>query len=70
MSKQVPWNKIILEEFIEQACLSKTEEMIMRTRVKGWSIKEQSHKLQWYLRSYTKYRCTTKCCGKFNYQHA
>lgn len=45
MSKQVPWNKIILEEFIELACLSNTEEMIMRTRVKGWSITEQSHKL-------------------------
>lgn len=45
MSKQVPWNKIILEEFIELACLSNTEEMIMRTRVKGWSITEQSNKL-------------------------
>ena len=45
MSKQVPWNKIILEEFIELACLSNTEEMIIRTRVKGWSITEQSHKL-------------------------
>lgn len=45
MSKQVPWNKIILEEFIELACLSETEEMIIRTRVKGWSIVEQSHKL-------------------------
>ena len=45
MSKQVPWNKIILEEFIELACLNNTEEMIMRTRVKGWSITEQSHKL-------------------------
>lgn len=39
MSKQVPWNKIILEEFIEQACLSKTEEMIMRTRVFAYFAK-------------------------------
>ena len=35
----------LVEEFIEQACLSKTEEMIIRTRVKGWSITEQSQKL-------------------------
>lgn len=37
MSHQVPWNKFILEEFISIACLTKDEEMIMRTRVAGWS---------------------------------
>lgn len=42
MTKQVPWNKIILEEFIRLACLTKTEEMIMRTRVEGWTITKQS----------------------------
>ena len=45
MSKQVPWNKIILETFIEDAMLTKDEEMIMRTRVAGWSRVEQSMKL-------------------------
>lgn len=42
MAKQVPWNKLILEEFIKEACLSKEEEMIMRTRVAGWSRTKQS----------------------------
>lgn len=45
MSKQVPWNKIILEEFIDIGGLTKDEEMIIRTRVAGWSITEQSIKL-------------------------
>lgn len=44
-AKQVPWNKIILEEFISLASLSKDEEMIMRTRVAGWTRIEQSMKL-------------------------
>ncbi len=42
MSKQVPWNKIILEEFIELAMLSSDEEHIMRTRIAGWSITKQA----------------------------
>lgn len=45
LSKQVPWNKIILETFIAEACLTKEEEMIIRTRVAGWSRTEQSIKL-------------------------
>lgn len=43
MTHQVPWNKIILEEFIRIGCLSETEEMIMRTRVQGWTITKQSY---------------------------
>lgn len=42
MSKQVPWNKVILETFIEDAILTKEEEMIMRTRVAGWSRVKQA----------------------------
>lgn len=42
MSKQVPWSKVILEAFIEDALLSKEEEMIMRTRIAGWSRQKQS----------------------------
>lgn len=45
MSNQVPWNKVIVEEFIEQAMLSETEEMILRTRVRGWTRIQQSEKL-------------------------
>ena len=45
MSKQVPWNKIILETFIDEACLTKDEEIIIRTRVAGWSRTKQSMEL-------------------------
>lgn len=45
MSHQVPWNKFILEEFINTACLTKDEEMIMRTRVAGWSRTKQAMEL-------------------------
>lgn len=44
MAHEVPWNKIILEEFIEQAILTKEEEEIIRTRVAGWTRVEQSMK--------------------------
>lgn len=43
MTKQVPWNKIILNEFIELACLNEIEEKIMRTRVEGWTISKQAY---------------------------
>ena len=42
MSKQVPWNKYIVERFVELAMLTKDEEMILRTRVAGWSRVKQS----------------------------
>lgn len=45
MSQQVPWNKIILEEFIAQAALTDDEEWVMRTRVAGWSRTKQSMEL-------------------------
>lgn len=45
MSKQVPWNKIFLEEFIRLAALTEDEEAIMRTRVAGWTITKQSMEL-------------------------
>lgn len=45
MAHQVPWNKIILEEFIRLAILTKDEEAVMRTRVAGWTRVEQSMKL-------------------------
>ena len=45
MAHQVPWSKLILEEFIAQALLNEDEEMVMRTRVAGWSRLEQADKL-------------------------
>ena len=45
MSRQVIWSKIVLEEFISLANLTKTQEMIMRTRVAGWSRTKQSMEL-------------------------
>lgn len=45
MAQQVPWNKIILEEFIRLGSLTKDEEEVMRTRVAGWSRVKQSMEL-------------------------
>lgn len=45
MAHQVLWSKIILEEFIRLAALTRDEEEIIRTRVAGWTITEQSMKL-------------------------
>lgn len=45
LARQVNWNKIILETFIEEALLTKDEEMIIRTRVAGWSRTKQSIEL-------------------------
>lgn len=42
MAHQVPWNKIILERFIELGALTDIEEQIMRTRVAGWTITKQA----------------------------
>lgn len=45
MSHEVPWSKMIVERFCEDAILTKEEEMILRTRVAGWTRTEQSMKL-------------------------
>lgn len=45
MANQVPWNKFILETFISEALLTKDEEMVMRTRVAGWSRTRQADEL-------------------------
>lgn len=42
MAKQVLWNKPLLDEFSRLAGLSEEEQMIMETRMKGWSITRQS----------------------------
>ena len=45
MAHQVMWTKIIVEEFIRLACLTKEEEAVMRTRAAGHTITEQSIEL-------------------------
>lgn len=45
MSKQVPWNKIIVEHFVTLAMLTDDEEWVLRTRVAGMSIVQQSMEL-------------------------
>lgn len=45
MSKQVPWNKIIVETFIEEGMLSEEEQMILRTRAAGWTRTRQAMEL-------------------------
>lgn len=45
MSHQVRWNKVILEEFISLANLTEAEEIVIRTRVAGWSRLEQCERL-------------------------
>lgn len=45
MAKQVLWNKIIYDEFVRLGCLTPEEQDIMRTRMQGWTITEQSMKL-------------------------
>lgn len=54
MTKQVPWNKIILETFIADALLTKEEEKIIRTRVAGWSRQKQARELNMSLSSIDK----------------
>ena len=39
----VPWNRVILEEFISLAILSPEDEKILRTRAAGWSQTRQCH---------------------------
>lgn len=45
MSHQVKWNSAILEAFIKEACLTETEEVIIRTRVRGYTITQQAYML-------------------------
>lgn len=45
IKNQVPWTKSLLEEFIQEAMLTKEEEFLMRTRCAGWSQVKQAMKL-------------------------
>ena len=39
---KVPWNRVVLDEFVSLALLSEQEEKIIRTRAAGWSQIKQS----------------------------
>lgn len=65
MSKQVEWNKIVLEEFIAIGGLTKTEEQIMRTRVAGWTRVEQSMKFGMSIATID--RIISRCKKKYDY---
>ena len=45
MAHEVNWNKVVLEEFIKEACLTEREEMVLRTRVRGWSREKTAQNL-------------------------
>lgn len=42
---KVPWDKVILKEFLDLAFVTKEEEEILKTRIAGWSQVKQCHKL-------------------------
>ncbi len=41
---KIPWNRVILDEFVSLALLTPLEENIIRTRAAGWSQTKQCHK--------------------------
>lgn len=65
MSKQVPWNKIILETFLEESGINDRIELgddkakilseIMRTRCANWSIVKQSEEFNISVDTVNKY---------------
>lgn len=40
MAHQVLWTKLIVETFVDEACLSKTEERVLRMRASGYTNTE------------------------------
>lgn len=39
---KVPWNRVIVDEFVSLALLNEVDERIIRTRAAGWSQVKQS----------------------------
>lgn len=55
MAHEVKWTKLVLDEFIKEALLEGTiDEMIMRTRVKGWSREKQAQEFHMSIASIDK----------------
>ncbi len=42
MLLKISWTKTMLEKFIDEALLTKDEERVLRTRIAGWSVVQQS----------------------------
>lgn len=42
MSREVVWTKAVVDAFVDEACLSEEEELIIRSRAKGWTRTKQS----------------------------
>lgn len=42
MSREVVWTKAVVDAFVAEACLSDEEELIIRSRAKGWTRTKQS----------------------------
>lgn len=40
---KIPWNRVILDEYVSLALLTEEEEKIIRTRAAGWSQVKQCH---------------------------
>lgn len=70
MAHQVPWSRVILEEFVKEAMLTEEEEQIMRTRVAGWSRQKQAIKFNMSIQKVDKIiaRCKAKydICSQHN----
>lgn len=63
--RQVPWNKKVLETFIEVAYLSEFEEQVIRTRVeKSWTVKKQAR--EFHVSEVTVHRCIRKLKDRYD----
>lgn len=51
MAKEVEWSRIVLDEFISEAMLTQDEELVMRTRMAGWSRQQQADELGVHIRT-------------------
>lgn len=51
---KIPWNRVILDEFISLAILTPEEEKLIRTRAAGWSQVQQSLELNVSLATITR----------------
>ena len=45
MSHKILWTRSMLDEFVQEAILTKDEEFIVRTRAEGWSRQQQAFEL-------------------------
>lgn len=50
MSREVVWTKAVVDAFVDEACLSEEEELIIRSRAKGWTRTKQSIKYNMSIR--------------------